>query len=62
MKQADLTDMFKKASKSVYMSVINTLTFTPSASSAMKMLENTKNNPDDPEPANGDSQMEHSTD
>ena len=44
MKKTDLRDMFKKASKSVYISMIvvppDSLSPTPSTSSAMKTPEN----------------------
>jgi hypothetical protein len=54
MKQADLRDMFKMNSKCVCAS--NVISHDPlssilSISSAMKMQENTKEEPDDPEPA-----------
>lgn len=57
-KQADKRDMFKKAPKNVCTSTVvvypDSLSPTPSISSAMK-LQNTEENPDDPEPGDGDS-------
>jgi hypothetical protein len=51
-KQADLRDMFKKASKSVCSSTIaaspDLLCHAPSISSAIKTPENTVEDPDDP--------------
>jgi hypothetical protein len=63
MKQADIRDMFKKASKSVCTSTIvvspDPLSPTPSNSSATKTPENTKEDPDNPEQADkGYIQME----
>lgn len=57
-------DMFKKACKCVCVSSIVVLpsVLSPTASpfSAMKTLENTQEDADDPEPADGgDSQMEY---
>jgi hypothetical protein len=65
VKQADLKDWFKKASKSVCTLTIlvslDPLSPNPSTSSAMKTPENTEADPDDPEPADeGDIQMEYS--
>jgi len=67
MKRAAQRDMFKKASKSVHTSTVvvppDPLSPTPSTSSAMKTPENTKAEPDDPEPADGGNiQMETSSD
>jgi hypothetical protein len=64
MKQADLRNIFKKASKTVCTSTIvvspDPFSPTPSTSSAMKAPQNTK---DDPEPATeGDVQMEYTSD
>jgi len=67
MKEADIKEMFKEASKSISIST-NTvfpdpLSPTPSTSSATKTPENIEDNPDDPERAGeGDSQMEYSSD
>jgi hypothetical protein len=63
MKEADLRDMFRKASKSVCTSTVvvspDHLSPTPSTSPAMKTPQNTEVNSDDPERADeGDSQME----
>jgi type VI protein secretion system component VasA len=56
MKQADLRDMFRKASKSVCTSTVvvspEHLSPTPSMSSAMMTPENTEEDLDDPEPVN----------
>jgi hypothetical protein len=67
MKQADLKDMFKKASRSVCTSTTvvspDPLSPTPSTSSATKIPEHTEEDPDDPELADaGDIQMEYSSD
>jgi len=55
MKQADLRDMFKMNSKCVCASNVvisrDPLSSILSNSSAMKTQENTKEEPDDPEPA-----------
>jgi hypothetical protein len=63
VKQADLRDMFKKASKRVCTSNVvspDPLSPTPSTSPAMNTPENTEEDPDDPEPAGeGDIQMEY---
>ena len=63
MKQADLRDMFKKASKSVGTpaDVISPdpLSPTPSASSPMKTPKNTAETLMTPEPADGDIEMEY---
>jgi hypothetical protein len=63
MKQADLMDIFKKASNSVCTCTIVVSPYpwspTPSTSSAIKTPENTED-PDDPEPADGgDTQTEY---
>ena len=54
MKQADLNDMFKKASSSVCTSTVvvspDPLSPTPSTSSAIKTPESTEEDPDDSEP------------
>jgi hypothetical protein len=65
MKQADLREMFKKASKSICTSTIvvppDPSSPTPSTSSATKIPENTEEEPDDPQPADEeDIQMEYS--
>jgi hypothetical protein len=61
MKQADLGDMFRKASKSVCTSVIvvapDLVSLTASTSSTVK----TEEDPDDPEPVDGFIQMEYSS-
>jgi hypothetical protein len=66
IKQADLSDMIKKASKSACTSTVvvmpDPLALTPSTSSAMETPENTEEDPDDCEPADGDIQMEYSSD
>ena len=67
MKQTDVKDMFKKASKHVCTSTIvvcpDPLSPTPSKSSMMKTPENTEEDPDDPEPAaEGDVQMKYTSD
>jgi hypothetical protein len=53
MKQADLRDMFKKASKSICtlttVASPDALPPTPSTSSAMKSPESTEEDPDDPD-------------
>jgi hypothetical protein len=63
MEQADFRDMFRKASKSVCKSTVvvppHNLSPTPLTSAAMK---NRKNTEEDPEPADGDIQMEYSCD
>jgi hypothetical protein len=55
MKQADLKDTLKKASKSVHIFSIvtssNTLSPTPAMSIAMTVPKNKQKDPDDPEPA-----------
>jgi hypothetical protein len=55
MKQGDLRNMFKKASKNVCTPTVlvscDPLSPAPSNSSAMKTPENTEENPDDPEQA-----------
>jgi hypothetical protein len=66
MKQAELMDMFKKASRSVCTSTVvvspHSLSPTPSPSSAMKTPENTEEDSDDCEsPDEGDIQMEYSS-
>jgi hypothetical protein len=60
VKQADLRDMFKKASNSVCTSTVVIFPdLTPSTSSAIKTPENPE---EDPEPADeGDLQMEYSS-
>jgi hypothetical protein len=64
-KQAYVRDIFKEASKSICTSTVvvypDSLSPTPSISSAMK-LQNAEENPDDPEPGDGDSLKEHSSD
>jgi hypothetical protein len=67
MKQADLRDMFKEASKSVCTSTIvvspDRLSPTPSTAAVIKIPGHTEDDPDDPEPADeGDIQMEYSFD
>jgi hypothetical protein len=67
VKQADLRDMFKKASKNVCTStdVVSPdhMSPTPSTSSVMKTPENTEEDPDDPQTTHeGDIQMEYSSD
>jgi hypothetical protein len=67
MKQADLMNMFTKASKCVCTSTVEVLFHplspTPSASSVMKTSENIEEDPDDPKPADeGDIHMEYSSD
>jgi hypothetical protein len=66
VKQAYLRDMFKKASNSVCISVVvlspDPLSPTQSTSSAIKTPENTKKDPDEPEPADEDIQMEYTSD
>jgi hypothetical protein len=56
IKQSDLRDMFRKASRSAHISVTvvssDPFSSTPSASSAMQTPENTEEEPDDPKPAN----------
>jgi len=59
--------MFKNASKSVYTSTVavfpDTLSLTPSTSSAMMPPEDTEQDPDDPTPAHeGDIHTEYSSD
>jgi hypothetical protein len=60
-----ITGTFKKRPPRVYISRIVTssdpLSPTPT-SSAMKTPENKQKDPDDPEPADGDTQMEYSCD
>jgi NaMN:DMB phosphoribosyltransferase len=67
VKQADLRDMFKKASRSACLSTIvvphNLLSLIPLMSSALKTPENTEENPDKPKSADeGDIKMECSPD
>jgi hypothetical protein len=67
MEQADLSDMFKKASDSVCTWTIvispHFWLLTPSTFSAIKTPENIEEDPDDPEQADGeDTQMEFSSD
>ena len=67
MKLADFRDMFKKASKSVctLIRVVSPhpIPTTPSTSWAMKASENTDEDPDDPEPAEGrEIQTEYTSD
>jgi hypothetical protein len=63
MKQADLRDMFLKASKSVCSSNVvvspDPMSLTSSTSSANKIKK--KEDHDYPEPADVDGQMEHSS-
>jgi hypothetical protein len=66
MEQTDIREMPKKASKSVCTATIlvslDSLSPTPS-NSAMMTPENTKEEPDDPEPVNeGDIKREYSSD
>jgi len=63
VKQTDLKDMFKKASRSVCSSTTvvshNSLSLIPLTSSALKTPENTEENPDEPKSEDeGDIQME----
>jgi hypothetical protein len=66
MRQEDLRDMFIKASNSVCTSTIvvapDSLSPTPSTSSTLKIPENTEEDSVDCEPADGDIQMEYSSD
>ena len=66
MKQADLSNMSKNASKSVCTSILmvsaDLLYPIPLISSAMKTPENAEEDPDAPEQADGDNQMEYSCD
>jgi hypothetical protein len=66
MTQADLRGMFKKTSKSVCTSTVvvppDPLSPILSPSSGMQTPENTEDDPDDPEPADEDVQMEHCSD
>jgi len=65
VKQTDIRDVFKKATKSVCIVVVppDPLFPAPSTSSAMKTPENTEEDSDDPEPAaEGDFPMEYSCD
>jgi hypothetical protein len=67
VKQADLRDMFKKASVSVCTStaVVSSDTLSPTTStySARKTPENTEEDPDDPQPADdGGIQIKYSSD
>jgi hypothetical protein len=63
MKQADLTDNFTNASKSVSTSTPDPLSPTPSTFSAVKTPESTEEESDDPEPADdGDIPMEYASD
>jgi len=63
---ADLRDKFKKASKIVQTSSVvvcpDPLSSAPSTSSAMRTPENTEEDPDDLKPADGDIQIEYSSD
>jgi hypothetical protein len=63
MKQADLTDMFEKAAKSVRTLVVvvspDPLSPTVSSASAMKTPENREEDPDDPKPTDEDIQMKY---
>jgi hypothetical protein len=64
MKQADLMAMFKEASKSKCISIIvlspDTLLLTPLTFSPNMTPENTNEDPKDPEPVDGDTQMKYS--
>lgn len=64
MKQADLTAMFKEASKSNCISTTvlsaDTLLPTPLISSPKMAPENTNEDPNDLEPVDGDTQMKNS--
>ena len=67
MTQADLRDLFMKASKSVWMSAVmvssDPLSRAPTISLAMKATENTEKDPDGPESADeGDILMEYCCD
>jgi hypothetical protein len=67
LKQADLRDMYKKASKNICASTVvvspDPLSPTVSTSSAVKTLEHTEEDPHDSEPpAERDIQMECSSD
>jgi len=67
MKEANLRDMLKTASKSVSTSTTvvspDTFSLSPSASSAMEIPENTEEDPDDPELADAeDIHMKYSSD
>lgn len=66
MDQANCRDMFRKASKSVWTSTIvmppDPLFPAQSVSLVMKRPENAEDDPDDPEPADGDIQLEYSFD
>jgi hypothetical protein len=59
-------DVFKKAFKSVCLLAVmvspDPLFPTPSTSSATKTPENTEEDPDDPEPADGNNQVEYFSD
>jgi hypothetical protein len=62
--QAHVRGMFKKPSKSVCTSTVvvppDPLSPNPSPSLVMQTLENTQEDPDNPEPAVGDIQTEYS--
>jgi hypothetical protein len=64
LKRSDITEAFKEASKSVCTSTVvvspDSLSHTQTAS-VMKTPENTEEDPDDPEPADEDTQMEYSS-
>jgi hypothetical protein len=66
MEQTYVREMPKKASKSVCTATIlvslDPLSPTPSNSSAMMTPEHRKEEPDDPEPVNGDIKTEYSSD
>jgi hypothetical protein len=66
MKEANLKDMFKIASKSVSTSIIelssDTFPLTPSTSAAMETPESTGEDSDDYELADGDIHMEYTSD
>jgi hypothetical protein len=65
MKQANLMNLLKKSSRTVCTStaVVSPDPFspTPLTSSTMKTSENTEGDPEDPERADGDIQMEYSS-
>ena len=65
MKQANLKDLLKKSSRTACTSnvVVSPDPFspTPLTSSTMKTSENAEGDPDDPEQADGDIQMEYSS-
>jgi hypothetical protein len=66
MKQVDVRRMFRKISTSACTSTVvvypDPLSLTPSTFSFIKTPENTEKDPDYPEPADGDIQMEYSSD